>query len=154
MCSIRLKQKPTGFTIVELLVVIVVIGILAAITIVAYTGIQDKARASRANDELNTLQQAIMIGRLSQNKTLIQITGSNCTSCGVIPYATAIDRISAASQINLDKLKAGDPWGNSYAIDENEGEGATPCANHDSLSIVGSHPGTNAIAVPFYSCSN
>lgn len=36
------KQK--GFTIVELLIVIVVIGILAAITIVAYNGIQTKAR--------------------------------------------------------------------------------------------------------------
>ena len=32
-----------GFTIVELLVVIVVIGILAAITIVSYTGISQKA---------------------------------------------------------------------------------------------------------------
>ena len=32
-----------GFTIVELLIVIVVIAILAAITIVAYTGIQNRA---------------------------------------------------------------------------------------------------------------
>lgn len=39
-------NKQTGFTIVELLIVIVVIGILAAITIVAYNGIQEKARAS------------------------------------------------------------------------------------------------------------
>jgi prepilin-type N-terminal cleavage/methylation domain-containing protein len=37
-----------GFTIVELLIVIVVIGILAAITIVAYNGIQDRAHASSA----------------------------------------------------------------------------------------------------------
>lgn len=45
------KQQPnttTGFTIVELLIVIVVIGILAAITIVAYSGIQDKARVAGA----------------------------------------------------------------------------------------------------------
>jgi prepilin-type N-terminal cleavage/methylation domain-containing protein len=35
-----------GFTIVELLIVIVVIAILAAISIVAYTGIQDRARNS------------------------------------------------------------------------------------------------------------
>lgn len=38
------KQKQTGFTIVELLIVIVVIGILAAITIVTYNGIQKKAQ--------------------------------------------------------------------------------------------------------------
>ena len=36
-------QKQTGFTIVELLIVIVVIGILAAITIVAYNGVQQRA---------------------------------------------------------------------------------------------------------------
>ena len=37
-----------GFTIVELLIVIVVIAILAAISIVAYTGIQNRARNSAA----------------------------------------------------------------------------------------------------------
>jgi prepilin-type N-terminal cleavage/methylation domain-containing protein len=41
-----MKEKQTGFTIVELLIVIVVIGILAAITIVAYNGIQERARLS------------------------------------------------------------------------------------------------------------
>ncbi len=37
-----------GFTIVELLIVVVVIAILAAITIVAYNGIQNRAKASAA----------------------------------------------------------------------------------------------------------
>ena len=41
------NKKQTGFTIVELLIVIVVIGILAAITIVAYNGIQNRARNQR-----------------------------------------------------------------------------------------------------------
>jgi len=36
-------KKQKGFTIVELLIVIVVIGILAAITIVAYNGVQQRA---------------------------------------------------------------------------------------------------------------
>lgn len=37
------RSKQPGFTIVELLIVIVVIGILAAITIVAYNGVQQRA---------------------------------------------------------------------------------------------------------------
>jgi len=39
-----LRQKQSGFTIVELLIVIVVIAILAAISVTAYNGIQKRAR--------------------------------------------------------------------------------------------------------------
>ncbi len=47
------KQKNTdGFTIVELLIVIVVIGILAAITIVAYSGISQKAMTASLQSDL------------------------------------------------------------------------------------------------------
>ena len=38
-----MRKSRSGFTIVELLIVIVVIGILAAITVVAYNGIQQRA---------------------------------------------------------------------------------------------------------------
>lgn len=41
-------QQQKGFTIVELLIVVVVIAILAAITIVAYNGIQNRAKHSSA----------------------------------------------------------------------------------------------------------
>ena len=55
----RQKQQP-GFTIVELLIVIVVIGILAAISIVAFNGIQDRAlntsRISYARNALTAIQ--------------------------------------------------------------------------------------------------
>jgi len=42
------RYRHPGFTIVELLIVIVVIGILAAITIVAYNGIQTRGKTSAA----------------------------------------------------------------------------------------------------------
>lgn len=50
-----------GFTIVELLVVIVVISILAAITIVAYNGVQSRARAAAAQAAANGLVKLLAI---------------------------------------------------------------------------------------------
>ena len=44
--SLQTLKDQKGFTIVELLIVIVVIGILAAITIVAYNGIQNRAKST------------------------------------------------------------------------------------------------------------
>ena len=46
--GLNTKVKQTGFTIVELLIVIVVIGILAAITIVAYNGVQNRGKTASA----------------------------------------------------------------------------------------------------------
>lgn len=51
--------KNLAFTIVELLVVIVVIGILAAITAVSYTGITARAYDSQRKDAMSTLDKAI-----------------------------------------------------------------------------------------------
>lgn len=48
------QKQLNGFTIVELLIVITVIGILAAIAIVSYNGIQDRARATSLMSDLDT----------------------------------------------------------------------------------------------------
>ncbi len=48
-----------GFTIVELLIVIVVIGILAAITIVAFNGVQNRGKASAAQSAAVALDKKV-----------------------------------------------------------------------------------------------
>ena len=46
-------KKEAGFTIVELIVVIAVIGILAAITIVSYSAVQSNSKDSVVQTELS-----------------------------------------------------------------------------------------------------
>jgi|GEM_PF-734305 len=53
------RDKQTGFTIVELLIVIVIIGILAAIVVVAYSGIQARALDTAAKSSLAQAAQSM-----------------------------------------------------------------------------------------------
>lgn len=139
-----MKQKTFknqgAFTIVELLIVIVVIAILVAISIVAYSGIQERARSSKIAQDLNTLERAIMVARETSSKTLFEITGHSYSagSCTGYPantnfatlpktegcwvrYLATLNAISEAGGVNVQELV--DPWGRPYFIDENEGEG-------------------------------
>jgi len=53
-----------GFTIVELLIVIVVIAILAAISIVAYNGVQQRARDSQRSSDIAAIKKALELYRI------------------------------------------------------------------------------------------
>lgn len=53
---ISLKKHNQGFTIIELLIVIIVIGILAALVITTYSGIQKKARNTERQTDIKALQ--------------------------------------------------------------------------------------------------
>ena len=58
-----MKKSVSGFTIVELLVAIIVIGILAAITVVAYTGIQKRAAEGSLKSDLSNAAKQLEIDR-------------------------------------------------------------------------------------------
>jgi prepilin-type N-terminal cleavage/methylation domain-containing protein len=56
MRSLHSYKKQKGFTIVELLIVIVVIGILATLVIVTFSGIQQRARDTQRQTDINAIQ--------------------------------------------------------------------------------------------------
>lgn len=152
------KQKErSGFTIVELLIVIVIIGVLASLVIVAYNGIQQRAATAKREADLSTYYKAILAARENTGQTLVQITGSGwsmgrCAGSagnnptGIEPkdlakthacwvgYYTDLQTIGNAAGMNLDSLKPGDTRGNPYTFDQNEGENGDFCRTDGALS--------------------
>jgi prepilin-type N-terminal cleavage/methylation domain-containing protein len=76
------QHNSFGFTIVELLVVIVVIGILAAITIVSYTGLSNKATVSSLQSDLSSAKKQLALYYVDHSSYPNSI--DNTTNCPVL----------------------------------------------------------------------
>lgn len=76
-----MTKSKSGFTIVELLIVIVVIGILAAITIVAYNGIQARAHDTQRDVAIKNVRKQLEMYYIDKGyyPTTGQIIGPNTT---------------------------------------------------------------------------
>jgi prepilin-type N-terminal cleavage/methylation domain-containing protein len=90
---ISLKKRNQGFTIVELLIVIVVIGILALLVITTYSGIQAKARNSKRASDIATIQT--QLEAFFQNK-------------GYYPSLADMNQTSSSTWLK-DNMKSLDP---------------------------------------------
>lgn len=99
MTSSRIQLK--GFTIVELLIVIVVIAILAAVTIVAYSGISSRARAAKLESEAQQITTQLL-----NHKTL---TGS---------FPSSLDELNDNQGLaeNDSSLAAYTPSGDDFCL--------------------------------------
>ena len=80
--NLQVLKNQKGFTIVELLIVIVVIGILAAITIVAYNGIQNRAYTTAGQSLAGSVAKKLeaynsVVGAYPTTRTQLQGTAES-----------------------------------------------------------------------------
>src|SRR5204863_7923578 len=64
------RTRKTGFTLVEILIVVIILGILAAIVIPQFTNASQDARKSSLASQLQTLRSQIELYKLQHGDTL------------------------------------------------------------------------------------
>lgn len=82
----NIQTKNPGFTIVELLIVIVVIGILAAITTVAYNGIQGRAYDTSVQNDIRNFAKIVEMKNAVDSAYPFPITSSMGVKVGKDAY--------------------------------------------------------------------
>ena len=142
---ISLKKRNQGFTIVELLIVIVVIGILALLVITTYSGIQAKARNSKRQTDVASLQTQIE-AFFSQNGYYPSLTDLN-TSAWLTTNMKSLDQNALIDPSNPTQSKTlvAAPAAKSYAYAVTDSSGAsceatdTNCAKY---TLTATYEGT------------
>ena len=101
------RQANRGFTIVELLIVIVVIAILASISVVAYVGIQQRARDTQRLSDLRSIAQALELYKVDNGHYPKESDGASAGSArGRLGQGNPIDGMLAPymDQIPVDPV--------------------------------------------------
>ncbi len=92
-----MRKSAYGFTIVELLIAIVVIAILAAIAIVAYNGVMDRAKNAQITSALNAYEKHLHSNYVEYGR-IQQTSFSGMVSClGEITDYPASDTFAAGA---------------------------------------------------------
>ena len=107
---IHVGTRREGFTIVELLIVIVIIAILAAITIVAFNGVQQRSRDSKRKQDVAQIAKLLSLYEIDNGPMYIGSgCGSNGNGSGWFNYVysgyTAMDQCIINSGLTTTQIK-------------------------------------------------
>jgi len=83
-----IRTRQDGFTLVELLIVIVVIGILAAISIIAYSGVSTRAQNAAVLQNVSEWSQVLQVYK-TNNGTYPTLSNDPPTTCLGTDYPAA-----------------------------------------------------------------
>ncbi|MBM3276245.1 MAG: type II secretion system protein [Candidatus Sericytochromatia bacterium] len=126
-------RSPNGFTLVELIVMMTVIGILIAVAVPNFSGAQDRARNSGVQHNLHLIQQAVEeygmeINHQFPEKLSIEFVGkgNGFLPNDLYPLTPWAKQQRAATDLPIDKAKDGQV----YLGVENEGHIEDPVATN------------------------
>lgn len=103
-----MRRVARGFTLIELMVVLAILGVLAALIVPNVLGRADDARATAARADVNNLVQALKLYRLDN-----QNYPSAAQGLQALVQKPTVDPIPLNWRPYLDKLP-NDPWGRPY----------------------------------------
>ncbi|MGB9849147.1 MAG: type II secretion system protein [Moorellaceae bacterium] len=102
----RIRKKGKGFTLVELLVVVAIIAILAAVLMPKLLGYTERARQARALADLGSMKTIVEVYAADQGNGLYP----DNTNVGTVMQNNGIAWTGDAKGVK-------DPWGNAYYYD-------------------------------------
>ena len=132
----KLKKNKKGFTLIELIIVIAIIGILIAAAMMNMGNSTENSRIARAKEDVRTISAAAIL-YMNDNPTSPAPTGCTeligATTSGGKPYMTSCPK---------------DPWGKDYKIESDghvevtSGADSTIVINSNDLSKTTTTPTT------------
>ena len=106
----HIRRRSRGFTLIEIMVVVIIIGLLAAVIVPQVIGRVDEARISKAKQDIQSVETALTMYRLDNFK--YPTTDQGLKALIQQPTDPSIKNWRPGGYLQRGSSK--DPWGNDY----------------------------------------
>lgn len=108
----RKGHRSSGFTLIELMIVIVILGILSTMVVLNIAGAPDEARVTKAKTDMQTIESALILYKVQNG--FYPTTEQGLKALVEKPTSKPVPRnYPQGGYLKQDNVPT-DPWGNPY----------------------------------------